>query len=492
MDTDSDPWQAVERLVQERFKLTALYPYQELVIRSILECGGLFGPTARQRGHREQVVVLPTGSGKSVCFMVPALLLPGLTVAIYPLLSLMNDQARRIAELGFEAVLVRGGQSQAERQMLWERLEAGQARLVITNPEILAVPSVLSKLSGFTISLAVVDEVHTVPQWGQTFRPAYLALQTALEHLKPDQVVAFTATASRSIKERIDALLFGGRCSHLVYGNPDRPNIIYRCLPSLALEHDLEMTIRHAVRLPAIVFCQSREKCEFLAWELSRRLRDIAVRPYHAGLTNTERNATERWFHAAEQAVLVATTAYGMGVDKKNIRATIHVDLPVEAASFLQESGRSGRDGRQATSIVLLNLHARESTTEVARIFTQQQHCRRKALLETMGWPADSCNGCDICSQTVVTEADGQHEIMQLFRMQPLCWTIDTACRLLSGDGLVANCDPIRQHPLFKILSGWHEDDVKQAIQGLLASGILACRHHFPWKDKPIVVRKPK
>ena len=204
------------------------------MIRSILECAGLFGPTARQRGHREQVVVLPTGSGKSVCFMVPAMLLPGLTVAIYPLLSLMNDQARRIAELGFEAVLVRGGQSQAERQMLWERLEAGQARLVITNPEILAVPSVLSKLSGFTISLAVVDEVHTVPQWGQTFRPLILHCRQ-LWNIKPDQVVAFTATASRSIKGRIDALLFGGDVSSGVQ-NPDRPNIIYRCT-SLALEH---------------------------------------------------------------------------------------------------------------------------------------------------------------------------------------------------------------------------------------------------------------
>ncbi|PKL10963.1 MAG: hypothetical protein CVV52_15720, partial [Spirochaetae bacterium HGW-Spirochaetae-8] len=170
-ETELDPIdERVYRLACQKFHLQSLYPYQELVIRTILERGGLYGDQRKRVSHRNQIVVLPTGSGKSVCFMLPALLLPGLTVVVYPLLSLMNDQGRRVEALGATAVFLRGGQSVVEREKVWSQLAAGTARFVITNPESLDNRSLLEKLSRFPISLMVIDEVHTVTQWGDTFR----------------------------------------------------------------------------------------------------------------------------------------------------------------------------------------------------------------------------------------------------------------------------------------------------------------------------------
>ena len=343
-----------EKILHETFHLASLYPYQNLVIRSILERGGLYGKTARTAAEPTQLVVLPTGSGKSVCFMLPALLLEGLTVVVYPLLSLMNDQMRRMEHLGCRAVMLRGGQTAVERQAVWKQLEEGTSRFVISNAETLSHPPVCERLARLRVSLLVIDEAHTVTQWGESFRPAYLGLHAISRQLNPSQVVAFTATASPRIIERVTKILFGGERPHMVYGNPDRPNIRYRVLPSLVKMHDLQMLVTCAYSRPMLIFCSSRARCEHVAWELYFRTGVSDVRYYHAGLARDERERTESWFFHSTSGILVSTSAYGMGVDKRDIRTVIHLDIPADTESFLQESGRAGRDGSTANSIVLV------------------------------------------------------------------------------------------------------------------------------------------
>ncbi len=473
----------VLRALHHHFRIPSLYPYQELVIRSILEREGLYGRDARRTSSSHQLIILPTGSGKSVCFMLPALFLNGITIIVYPLLSLMNDQARRIELLGCEVAIFRGGQSESERRTLFENLQNGTRRFVITNPETLQRSSVLSRLKQLHIALLVVDEVHTVTQWGETFRPSYLELSQTIKELKPNQIVAFTATASPRIINRITHILFDGKLPYTVHGDPDRPNITYRVLPSLARLHELEMLLRTSIRIPAVIFCSSRNRCERYAWELKRRLPSLSIRYYHAGLDKEEREATEQWFYAADKAVLVSTSAYGMGVDKRNVRTVIHADIPNDIESYLQESGRAGRDGMLSESIVLVSfahfLHVGEELKEtprnrLLRLFVQEDTCRREALLAEMGFSNDTCTGCDICNHTRVITPDGLREIASLIRRFPLRFDTEHGAYLLLGSDFHTSVRPIdRLNPYFGLLSNWNVYDLTQAIDGLTRIGII-------------------
>jgi len=489
-ETELDPIdERVYRLAHQKFHLQSLYPYQELVIRTILERGGLYGDRRKKVSHRNQIVVLPTGSGKSVCFMLPALLLPGLTVVVYPLLSLMNDQGRRVQELGGTAVFLRGGQSAAEREKVWNQLAAGTASFVITNPETLNNEPLLQAFSRFPISLLVIDEVHTVTQWGDTFRPAYLELPTIIKRLAPDQVTAFTATASPRIIERITHILFDGGSPNLVKGDPDRPNISYRVVPSIAKMHDLEMLVRYSVTRPAVVFCSTRKRCESFAWELKQRLPELPIRYYHAGLDRREREATETWFFKSTEAILFSTSAYGMGVDKKHIRTVLHLDLSGDIESFLQESGRAGRDGRPAQSIVLLGREEwlRSKQEGAGSPFNcllsslgQQSRCYREALLELMGFQNETCSGCDVCDNSAVEDADGTKQILALCRWYPLRFTAEEASHVLFGTRATPYCSRIDQaNPLFGVLDSWKLDDVMEAVEFLIAQGLVDIHRKF-------------
>lgn len=483
MDREEKVERQIKELVQDTFQLRALYPYQELVIHSILERGGLFGSERQMTAVQYQLVILPTGSGKSICFLLPALLLPGFTLIIYPLLSLMSDQARRVTELGHRAIILRGGQSVAEREELWKQLRSGQTHIIITNPETLEQQSVLGVLKTLPISLAVIDEVHTVAQWGLSFRPAYLRLALVLSQLNCSQVVAFTATASDTILTQLQKILFRNQAVHLVRGNPDRPNIVYRALPTIAPLHDLELLLTYKVLFPAIVFCSSRLGCEQLAWQLSYRLHPIEVRYYHAGLDTQERSATERWFFQSTNGLLIATSAYGMGVDKKGIRSTIHYDIPADVESFLQESGRSGRDGKPALALLLLTKRASPHSKELNEIFRQSSACRRVLLLAKLGFQADYCAGCDVCDDSVIEIADGEFEIMRLIQREPLRWRPSEIVQLLTA--ATGQHNPfLVEHPYWGLFRHWRPGDLEVALRTLIARGVVCQAKYWPCKEK--------
>lgn len=477
----------IQELLRSQFHLESLYPYQELVIRSILERGGLFGEEDSDSAPVRELVILPTGSGKSVCFMLPAILLEPITIVVYPLLALMNDQKRRAEQAGLKAGCLRGGQSKEERTLLFDRLARSEIKFLITNPEVLTNESVILQLQRMPIALFVIDEVHTVTQWGESFRPAYLHLKEVIRRLAPAQVVAFTATASPRIIDRIQKLLFADNPVHIVRGNPDRPNIRYRTLPTLAPLHDLEMLCTYTITRPVLIFCDSRLKCEQIAWELLLRTGDRHIRYYHAGLDRSERNATERWFFESTEGVLVSTSAYGLGVDKRDIRTVIHANLSQDVESFLQESGRAGRDGKRATSIVLIGSNELQKASRVdathpfRRLFNavaQTQRCKRQALLELLKFPEEGCSGCDVCDGTTFGTADGENQILRLILTYPFRFNVSTAAHLLCGSRFGHLCSPIqRSNPFFAVLKRWRVEDIERAIMCLVAfKRVRMCR----------------
>jgi ATP-dependent DNA helicase RecQ len=294
-----DPFgEAVNRL----FGLSYLFPYQRLVIANILEAaeaagikilwpvknddagvqendppsGDLETNSSDRECSGRQIVILPTGAGKSLCFQLPAMLLDGPTLVIYPILSLMADQERSLGEKGFSPVILRGGQSREERDKIWGKLHSGQSKFIIANPEILLTPNVMDVLEKLKVIHIVIDEAHCVSEWGESFRPSYLEINTIIKKIAPPLVTAFTATASTPVLEKIKKYIFGDFEACQIAGNPDRPNITYSakgCIVRNLAVRDL--LIKNA--RPAIVFCSSRTGTERLARYLRNELGEIGM-----------------------------------------------------------------------------------------------------------------------------------------------------------------------------------------------------------------------
>lgn len=377
--------------------ISYLYPYQRLVISNILEAN---------EESRAQIVVLPTGSGKTLCFLVPAMLLPGLTIVVYPLLALIDDQRRRMEAAGIACDVLKGRQPRGERATILKRARSGATRCILTNPETLQGERVRRALASVEVSHLVLDEAHCVSEWGDTFRPAYLTLGETIQRLSPRVTTAFTATASPPVLERVREILFASISPRLVLGNPDRPNIAYHTIHAPMKIMAIRRLLDSGLRLPAIVFCRSRKRAEGVARELIGTLGFSRVGAYHAGLSREERAEIESWFFASQDGLLAATCAYGMGVDKANVRSVIHFDLPANVEAFLQESGRAGRDRAPATSVVLWNgTDTVQEEHPLRRERERQMHeyvrstgCRRRFLMQCLGSDADACFGCTSCT----------------------------------------------------------------------------------------------
>ena len=429
---------------QSRFGLDYLFPYQRLVIAGLVESLRAESEATTRADAvvlGNQIVILPTGAGKSLCFQLPAALCGGTTVVIYPLLGLMNDQERRMREAGFSVHQLRGGQSRQERRAIFAQIAEGSLDFLVTNPETLATEAVRSALAAHPPAHAVVDEAHCISEWGDTFRPAYVTLGDSLDAIGVPRRTAFTATASDRVITRIREVLFANTGASVVRGNPDRPNITYSVVPALCLPHALNAMFapaaapatRHTaatsatsdlpadlsrcshvwhpgdeVARPALVFCRTRAETETISRQLRSLVPPGAAMHYHAGLPREHKEAIEREFFERSDAVLAATCAYGMGVDKKNIRTVIHTYLPETAEAFLQESGRAGRDREPAQSIVLVTpeeqmSHLQRSSQmdpSPVQMMAFGNECRRTALLQYFGVEEQACTGCDRCEQS--------------------------------------------------------------------------------------------
>ena len=365
---------------------------------------------------RDSLVVMPTGGGKSLCFQAPALVRPGLALVVSPLISLMKDQVDTLVGNGVPAGLFNSSLTPAEKSAVVEGLRKGQYRLLYVSPERLVgegSENFLSLVAGCGVSFIAVDEAHCISQWGHDFRPEYRQLARLRELLPGTSVHAYTATATARVRRDIAAQL-GLRDPLELVGAFDRPNLLYRVLPRGGLKRQLlEILARHP-KEGGIIYCTSRREVDALAAWLTGE--GIPALPYHAGLGEAERSRHQDAFLSEQVNVIVATVAFGMGIDRSNVRFVVHAGAPRSIEHYQQESGRAGRDGLEAECVLIYstadfmkwrvmlegNGELNDASTTLLRQmerYAASVGCRHRHLAEYFGdrYSTDRCGACDFC-----------------------------------------------------------------------------------------------
>ncbi len=388
------------------FGFEAFRPNQEAIIENILNKKDVFA-------------VMPTGGGKSLCYQLPARIMKGTIVVISPLISLMKDQVDAAAENGISAAFINSSLSPGEASAVYRRLRDHSLELLYIAPERFAIPGFQEILSAVQVPLFAVDEAHCISEWGHDFRPDYLSLSGIAETFPDTPVAAFTATATKKVQEDIIGKL-GLRSPFTVRASFNRPNLFYRVKAKRGLESQLlEFLADHAGE-PGIIYRTTRDSVDALAGTLTDN--GIKALPYHAGLTQKERKKNQEAFNRDEAGIIVATIAFGMGIDKSNVRFVIHADLPKNIEGYYQETGRAGRDGEPAECILFFGREDipriryfidripddRERAIATEKLYQMVRYashnvCRRSHLLGYFGedYGGESCNACDICTGIV-------------------------------------------------------------------------------------------
>ncbi len=363
---------------------------------------------------RDCFVLMPTGGGKSMCYQLPALLLPGVTVVVSPLMSLMKDQVDGLQAMGIAADFVNSSLAREQVLDVFRRLRDGQVKLLYVAPERLLQEQFLQRLGDVGVSLFAIDEAHCVSQWGHDFRPDYIALSRLKQQFPQVPLLALTATADPATQQDIRQQL-GLYQPFISISSFDRPNIRYTVLEKFRPLEQLVTLLKSQENQSGIVYCSSRKKVDELAEQLKGK--GFAVGAYHAGLSNEQRALVQDQFKRDQLQLIVATVAFGMGVNKPNIRFVVHFDLPRTIEAYYQETGRAGRDGVAAEAIMLfdpadtartrkwIETDENQSRIEVTlqrfnamAAFAEAQTCRRQVLLNYFGEASQqACGNCDIC-----------------------------------------------------------------------------------------------
>ncbi|MBF0143884.1 MAG: DNA helicase RecQ [Magnetococcales bacterium] len=368
----------------------------------------------------DALVLMPTGGGKSLCFQIPALLRPGVGVVVSPLIALMQDQVAALSALGLRAAVINSAATRAENRRVFMALGEGSLDLLYVAPERLLMPEFLDALAPLPLALFAIDEAHCVSQWGHDFRPVYLGLDILGQRFPGVPRLALTATADAATRDEIVARLGMGEARRFVAGF-DRPNIRYRVMTKEQSQRQLRDFIdAEHPGASGIVYCLSRKEVDRLArWLVGEGYRAL---PYHAGMEAGERRLHQDRFQREEGVIMVATIAFGLGIDKPDVRYVVHLNLPQSLEAYYQETGRAGRDGNPADALMIYGLEdvvirrsflekspAEERIKEIQRRrleallgYCESVTCRRRTLVGYFGdsHPA-SCDNCDNCLQPV-------------------------------------------------------------------------------------------
>ncbi|MEX2673470.1 MAG: DNA helicase RecQ [Phycisphaeraceae bacterium] len=373
----------------------------------------------RVAAGRNALVLMPTGGGKSLCYQVPALIHEGVGIVVSPLIALMHDQVRALRQLGVEAAYINSSLSMADARDAEQAMVDGRLKLVYVAPERLVTPRFLDLLSRTNVALFAIDEAHCVSQWGHDFRPEYQQLAFLADRFPDVPRIALTATADQ--RTRLDILdNLGLARDDLFIGGFDRPNIRYTVVAkNNGRKQLLDFIKREHYGDSGIVYCMSRNGVERTAEYLADA--GLNAMPYHAGLDASVRNETQRRFLHEEGLVIVATIAFGMGIDKPDVRFVAHLDVPRSIEAYYQETGRAGRDGLPADAwmtygyadaIKLRQLMQRSEANEQQKRlehlklndllgYCETTRCRRQVLLAYFGDDHEPCNNCDTCLHPV-------------------------------------------------------------------------------------------
>jgi ATP-dependent DNA helicase RecQ len=388
--------------LRRHFGYSSFKPLQEEIIRRIIAGDDVFA-------------LLPTGGGKSLCYQLPALLRPGLTVVVSPLIALMKDQVDGLRTNGIPATFLNSSLNGMEIRRRTQELDAGRCKLLYVAPERLMMPDFLECLRRWQVGLLAIDEAHCISEWGHDFRPEYRQLARLRTIFPGVPLAAFTATATLRVRGDIVEQLKLRKPKCFVAGF-NRPNLSYRVIPKRKPEEQALALIRRRPQESGIVYCQARKTTE----ELAFWLRDNGVKalPYHAGLPPEKRTEHQELFRRDDIQVICATIAFGMGVNKPNVRFVIHYDLPKNIEGYYQETGRAGRDGLPSECLLLFGagdiikqrrfIEDKPSPQEAAVALEQLQRmaeyaesgvCRRLTLLKYFGedFNEQNCQNCDIC-----------------------------------------------------------------------------------------------
>lgn len=390
-------------ILKNTFGYDEFRPLQEDIINSILK-------------KNDSLVIMPTGGGKSLCFQIPALIFEGLTIVISPLISLMKDQVQQLTEIGIPAVFLNSSLSPEDYRLNEELIRNKKVKLLYVAPETLSMEKTLILLSTVKVDCITVDEAHCISEWGHDFRPEYRQIAEISLKFKDAVIAAFTATATPQVQDDIIKNLSLKNPKKFV-GSFNRTNLYLQVVPK---RDPLSQTINFLEKYPkqsGIIYCFSRKQVDELYEELQSR--EYSVRPYHAGLSDAQRKKHQEEFIKDDVQIIVATIAFGMGINKPNVRFVIHYDLPKNIESYYQEIGRAGRDGLRAHCLLLLGYgdiskinyfidQKEDKERRIAKMqldalisYAESYNCRRIPLLNYFGekYESEKCGMCDNCEK---------------------------------------------------------------------------------------------
>ena len=445
--------------------------------------------------RHDTLVLMPTGGGKSLCYQLPALRFKGLTLVVSPLIALMKDQVDGLRANGVPAELLNSTLDSEESSLVQDRARQGKIKILYVAPERLALPGFQRFLQSLNVNLIAIDEAHCISEWGHDFRPDYRNLKTLRQSFPGVPVIALTATATEQVREDIVNQL-GLINPETFISSFNRPNLTYTIQPKTEPLGSLIHLLEKHRGGSAIVYRFSRKATEETALELSER--GFSALPYHAGLERDVRRDTQEKFIRDQVQIVVATIAFGMGIDKPDVRLVVHYDLPKTVEGYYQETGRAGRDGLASDCVLFYSYGDRskqeyfigqiedddernKAHTKLEQILAMcdLQTCRRAYLMEYLGesWPKTECGGCDIC--LLPREEYDATEIAQKI--------LSTAIRTGERFGVNYLVDVLRgsankavrsrghhELPVFGISGEMDSDELKEMVRSLVTNGLLA------------------